>query len=355
MIRLVIVDDSTLVRKALISALRSAPDISVVGEAEDAFAARERILELDPDVITLDIRMPRMDGLTFLEKLMEHHPIPVVMFSSVTTEGSQEAIRALEMGATDVVCKPTSSEDTKRTYRTLVNAVRAAAASKSRGKRRSGPTSALPLMTSARTELARHRVLAIGASTGGTIAIRELLDQLPADVPGTVIVQHMPESFTDAFAQRLSSVCPMEVREARNGDRVQPGLALVAPGNKHMVLVKQGAGYVVETRGGPLVHHQRPAVDVLFHSVARYVREDAVGVVLTGMGADGASGLLEMREAGARTFAQDEESSVVYGMPKEAALNGGAEKIVALQDMGEAVMRALCAKRRTGSSSRKRA
>jgi len=352
MIRVVIVDDSTLVRHALISALAKVPDISVVGEAADPYEARDKIVELKPDVITLDIEMPRMDGLTFLSKLMEHHPIPVIMFSTLTKKGSKEAIRALEMGAVDVLCKPESSGDTAKTYRALTNAVRAAAASKLRGTQSRAPSPVLPRKSRVRVELDGRLVLAIGASTGGTIAIKELLAQLPDDIPGTVIVQHMPEHFTAAFAQRLNSLSPMNVREAKNGDQVERGLVLLAPGDKHMVMAKRGRGYAVEVRGGPLVHHQRPAVDVLFTSVARHVGESAVGVVLTGMGADGASGLLEMRDAGARTFAQDEESSVVYGMPKEALKNGGAEEVVSLHDMGPSLLRALSTNRRGRSPGR---
>ena len=361
MIRVLIVDDSPLVRGALAAALETDPDISVVGEAGDPFEAREQIAALTPDVVTLDVQMPRMDGLTFLARLMEHHPVPVIMFSTLTAQGSAEARRALELGAVDVIAKPQSPEDTKRAYRMVTQSVRAAAASvraaaasvrAAAAARRAAPgpqkTPSAPLPATrppaAASPLAGapiHDLIAIGASTGGTVAIAELLGQLPADTPGIVMAQHMPRDFTQPFADRLDQISPMRVRQAEHGDRVEPGLALLAPGGRHMVLAGGAGRYHVELHDGPRVHHQRPAVDVLFRSVAKHAAPIAVGVVLTGMGADGADGLLAMREAGARTFAQDEASSVVYGMPREALLNGGAERAVPLTVMGATLLDAL--------------
>ena len=341
MIRVLIVDDSATLRRTLRAALEKAIGITVVGEAADAFEARDQILALKPDVITLDVHMPRMDGLTFLSKLMKQHPLPVVVLSSYTVEGSATAIRALQAGAVSVISKPESRKDVPRTLRDLADAIRGAAHARNLG----GVGGAAPSASLARTKVnlsrVKHRVLAIGASTGGTRAIEALLGQLPADLPGTVIVQHRPAGFTGPFAERLDDLCPMEVREATGIAPLRPGSVFIAPGGRHLVLRKTTMTYEVEVRGGPLVHHQRPAVDVLFHSVARCAGPDGIGVLLTGMGADGASGLFAMRQAGARTIAQDEESCVVYGMPRNAVELDAAEQVVSLDRIGEAILRAL--------------
>ncbi len=325
MIRVLIVDDSAVVRKVLREQLSAVPGLEVVGTACDPYEARDKIVELNPQVVTLDLEMPRMDGLTFLGKLMRYRPLPVIVISSLTPRGSEMALRALAEGAVDVLAKPGSALSVANLGKELAEKIRVAATAKVTA----------PLVAKALTEpvgrpllhRTTDRVIAIGASTGGTRAIEEVLRALPGDTPGTVIVQHMPEHFTANFAQRLNDLCAMDVREARDGDAVVPGLALIAPGNKHMVLRRSGAKYHVDTRDGPPVHHQRPSVDVLFHSVARFAAANAVGVILTGMGADGADGLLAMRKAGARTVAQDEASCVVFGMPREAIRLNAAEHI----------------------------
>ena len=340
MIRVLIVDDSALVRRILSEELGKHPDIEVVATAVDPYVAREKIVRLRPDVITLDVEMPRMDGLSFLAKLMRHYPIPTVVVSSLTPRHSEAAVRALALGAVDVVAKPSSSFSASGIGDELARAVRAASyarvARPAPEAEAPAPIEAAPLRVIETT----HKVLAIGASTGGTVAIERVLRGLPADAPGTVIVQHMPEHFTGPFAVRLNSLCAMEVREARDGDTVVPGLVLVAPGGRHMVLQRSGARYVARIKDGPPVHHQRPAVDVLFQSVARGAGRNAVGVLLTGMGADGAKGLLAMREAGAHTMAQDEHTCVVFGMPKEAIRLGAAHEILPLHDVAAAMLRA---------------
>lgn len=358
MIRVLVVDDSALVRRILSDELGRQPDIQVIGTATDPYVARDRIVRLRPDVVTLDVEMPRMDGLSFLAKLMKHFPIPVVVVSSLTPRDSDNAVRALALGAVEVVAKPGSSLSTPDVAGELARAIRHAAAVHVRALgARAHETQARLARTPALAGAGvggsvgggdggprlqtTHKVLAIGASTGGTQAIERVLRALPADAPGTVIVQHMPEHFTAAFAKRLNQICAMEVREARDQDAVVPGVALIAPGNKHMLLQASGARYLVRVKDGPPVHHQRPAVDVLFQSVARAAGQNAVGVVLTGMGADGAKGLLAMREAGARTFAQDEESCVVFGMPKEAIRVGAAEVVLPLGAVAERMLEAL--------------
>jgi two-component system chemotaxis response regulator CheB len=341
-----IVDDSAIVRKVLTEELSKYEDIEVVGTAVDPYVARDRIVNLQPDVITLDIEMPRMDGLSFLAKLMKHYPTPVVVVSSLTPENSETALRALSLGAIDVISKPGSAYSTPDVHKHLVRAIRAAAAatiSKREERSETGgqslPTRNLQLQTT-------HKIVAIGASTGGTLALESVLSNLPSTTPGTVIVQHMPEYFTATFAERLNQVSAMEVREARDGDDVVPGVALVAPGNKHMLLQSSGARYQVRIKDGPTVYHQRPSVDVLFQSVARSAGRNAVGVILTGMGADGAKGLLAMREAGAHTIAQDEHSCVVFGMPKEAIKIGAASEIVSLTSVPGAVLKSLTVEKR---------
>jgi two-component system chemotaxis response regulator CheB len=331
-----------VVRRVLSDQLSRYPDIEVVGTAVDPYVARDRIVELKPDVITLDIEMPRMDGLSFLARLMRHYPMPVVIVSSLAPENGDVALRALELGAVEVVSKPGSALSTPDVDRRLVHAIRAAASVRP-GRRLPAPRSTAepPAPLSFETT---HKIIAIGASTGGTRAIEVVLRGFPANAPGTVIVQHMPSTFTGAFANRLNDQCAVEVREARDGDPVVPGVALVAPGDQHMVLMRSGARYNVRLRTGPPVHHQRPAVDVLFESVARAAGSNAVGVLLTGMGADGAKGLLGMREAGAFTIAESEETCIVYGMPREAARMGAADMVLPL---GGIAVRALTASRPT--------
>ena len=338
MIRVLVVDDSSVVRSLLARELGRAPDITVVGKAEDAYVAREKIAEMHPDVITLDLEMPRMNGLIFLAKLMKHYPLPVIVVSAVTPKGSEKAIRALELGAFEVVAKPEAISEISLLSSVLIENVRAAAHAgrlKRRGRQHHMPSRALGDSLRDTT----HKLLAIGASTGGVTALREILPRLPHSTPGTLIVQHMPKHFTTVFANRVNEICAMEVREAERGDRVVPGVALVAPGGHHMVLRPGTEGYVVDINGAPPVHRQRPSADVLFDSVASYVGSNATGVLLTGMGADGAEGLLAMRQAGAHTFAQDEDSCVVFGMPEQAIRIGAAENVVSLSRMPERILR----------------
>ncbi len=344
MIRVLVVDDSAVVRKILTEELSKFPDIQVVGSAVDPYVARDKIVELSPDVLTLDVEMPRMDGLSFLAKLMRHHPMPVVIVSSVTPKNSDAAIRALELGAVEVISKPGSAFTIPEVGKQLVRAIRAAALSKP-GSRPESVAASVPTNDPAflaRME-ATHKVLAIGASTGGTKAIEAVLSALPATTPGTVICQHMPPFFTASFAARLNGICKMQVREAHDNDSVVPGVALVAPGNHHMMLDRDGARYVVRIKDGPAVHHQRPSVDVLFDSVARKAGRNAVGVLLTGMGADGARGLLSMRESGAYTLAEDESTCIVFGMPKEAIKLGAVDEVAPLGCMPDAILGALVA------------
>lgn len=336
MIRVLVVDDSAMVRKALTEELSQFNDFEVVGSAIDPYMARDKILELKPDVLTLDLEMPRMDGLTFLEKLMMHHPMPVVVVSSLTAARADMALRALELGAVAVVAKPSRylAPDVRRD---LVSALRAAATTHVQKRVLTSAVQAqAPVPLLLRTT---HKILAIGASTGGTVAVEAMVKALPADAPGTVIVQHIPGGFSASFANRLNDVCAMEVREAKDGDRVVPGVILVAPGGWHMVLTKSGADYLVRIKDGPLVHYQKPAVDVLFQSVAKTAGANAIGVILTGMGSDGAKGLLAMRESGSLTISQDEATSLVFGMPKEAIALGAASEILPLNSIAGRVLK----------------
>jgi two-component system chemotaxis response regulator CheB len=329
-IRVLVIDDSAIVRKVLTQELGRDGDIEVVGAAPDPFAARDLIIQLEPDVLTLDIEMPRMDGLTFLRRLMQFKPLPVVIVSSLTPRGGEVALEAMDAGAVDVVCKPGAAYAVGEMAVELRDKVRAASRVRLRPPGEAKPSvSASPL---GRLSLSRttHSVVAIGASTGGTQALQAVLTALPANAPGILIVQHMPEHFTRSFAARLDTLCAMEVKEAEDGDSVGPGRVLIAPGNYHMELIRDGAVYRAVVRGGPQISRHRPSVDVLFHSVARYAGRNAVGVILTGMGHDGAEGLLAMRKAGAATLAQDEASCVVFGMPKEAIALGAAEKVAPL-------------------------
>jgi two-component system chemotaxis response regulator CheB len=341
-----IVDDSAVVRQTLTEILNSDPEIEVIATAGDPFVAAERIAEQLPDVITLDIEMPRMDGLTFLKKIMSQHPIPVVICSSLADEGTQSAFRALEFGAVDIIAKPRMGtkqflEDSRMI---LCTAVKGAAAARLRILRPSQTVepklTADAILSPATHAMAEttEKVVVIGASTGGTEALKTLLETLPADTPGIVIVQHMPELFTRAFANRLDGLCNITVKEAETNDTVIRGRALIAPGNHHMLLKRSGARYYVEIKDGPLVCRHRPSVDVLFRSAARYAGRNAVGVILTGMGDDGARGMLEMKQAGAVNIAQDEATCVVFGMPKEAIKFGGVDKVLPLQSVAGAIL-----------------
>lgn len=347
-VRVLIIDDSAIVRKILTEKLKSARGIEVVGTAADPYMAREKIVSLKPDVLTLDIEMPRMDGLTFLSKLMKHYPMPVIVVSSVTPEGSATALRALELGALDVFSKPGSEFSVAEISKTLGEKIRVASTARIKnfqpavdGTATAQELEPVEVKETTMTLETTKKVLAIGASTGGTEAIKKILIGLPRMTPGTVIVQHMPERFTTEFAKRLNNMCAMDVREAQGGEILRPGLALLAPGNMHLLVKRSGTQYMTEVRDGPRVHYQRPSVDVTFNSVAKYVGVNAVGVILTGMGADGAKGLLNMRKAGGYTIAQDEATSVVYGMPKVAAELNAAEAILALGRISDAVIKAI--------------
>ncbi len=337
-IRLLIVDDSAVIRKLLTTELSKYRDVEVVGSAADPYVARDKIVRLRPDVITLDLEMPRMDGLSFLAKLMKYYPLPVVVVSSLTPKNSEEAIRALELGAVEVICKPGPAHRTPEISHQLIQAVRAAALARISKQQESGEISIGPSPVPSCRLQTTDTVLAIGASTGGTRAIESVLKGLPPSSPGTLIVQHMPEPFTAIFAQRLNQISQIEVREARDNDLVVPGVALVAPGNRHMLLQQTGTHYRVRIKNGPAVNHQRPSVDVLFHSVARSAGSHAIGVLLTGMGVDGAKGLLAMHEQGAYTFAQDEQTCVVFGMPKEAIRLGAVDAVIPIQGIPQAVV-----------------
>ncbi len=344
MIRVLVVDDSAVVRRVLTEELSTAPDIEVAGTATDPYVARDKILSLEPDVLTLDIEMPRMDGLTFLEKLMKHRPMPVVVVSSVTPEGSDAAVHALELGAVHVVSKPGSAFTVGDISDRLIRAVRAAARAKVTPPRHDeGETAASPPRAIPQVVSTTHRVLCIGASTGGTRAIQEVLTPLPRSAPGTVVVQHMPEHFTAAFARRLDEQCAMQVREATEGDAIVPGLVLIAPGNRHMVVKRSGARYRVGLSDGPPVQYQRPSVDVLFHSAAREGGRNCVAVILTGMGSDGALGMRALKDAGATTIAQDEDTCVVYGMPRAAVQEGAVDEVVPLNEIPGRIIAAAAA------------
>ena len=345
-VRVLIVDDSALVRRALTEGLAADPDIEVVGVASDPYIARERIHALNPDVLTLDIEMPRMDGLTFLKVLMEHRPMPVIIMSSLTTAGSQKALDALHAGAADVVPKPSSAEGLAEEGLRLAERIKAIARARPRPRASRPPTSPPPprqrrAVPSVDLPACPARALILlGASTGGTEAIREVLSSLPAGLPGIVVVQHIPSQFSRAFATRLDDCCAFEVREAAPGDAVRPGLALVAPGGLHLVVRWTGSHYVVDLNAGPPIHHQRPSVDVLFDSAARSgARDLTFAALLTGMGADGAQGMLSLRRAGAITVAQDETTSVVFGMPREAIALGAAQAVLPLPQIAPAIVR----------------
>jgi two-component system chemotaxis response regulator CheB len=350
-IKVLVVDDSALVRQTLTEILASDPDIEVIGSAGDPYAAVKRMEVEAPDVITLDIEMPRMDGLTFLRKIMTQHPIPVVVCSTLTEAGSETLLRAMEYGAMDIILKPKlgTRQFLEESRIRVVDAVKAAARAKM--KRLTSMASikvapklsadaVLPGPTGKAMFQTTEKVVAVGASTGGTEALREFLEAMPQNCPGIVIVQHMPEQFTAAFAKRLDGICRITVKEAQDNDTILRGQALIAPGNRHMLLKRSGARYFVEVKDGPLVRRHRPSVDVLFRSAARYAGKNAVGVIMTGMGDDGAAGMQEMHESGAYTIAQDEASCVVFGMPQEAIKLGGVDKVMSLAHIAPEVVRA---------------
>ncbi len=350
-IKVLVVDDSAVVRQALTDILNSDPNIEVIASAPDPFIAAEKLRKDKPDVITLDVEMPRMDGITFLQKLMSQHPVPVVMCSSLTESNCETTFKAMEFGAVEIITKPKMGvkKFLEESRILICDTVKAAAQAKVRPIARASrpvqkkltadaviarPTSRAMLKTT-------EKVVVVGASTGGTEALKDFLEALPPDAPGIVIVQHMPEKFTASFAQRLNESCQITVKEAQNNDSVIQGRALIAPGNFHTLIKRSGARYFVEVREGPLVTRHRPSVDVLFRSAAHYLGANAVGVIMTGMGDDGAQGMLEMKEAGAFTIAQDEKSCVVYGMPKEAVKKGAVDKIVPLNEIAPAIVK-LC-------------
>ncbi|HTZ19260.1 MAG TPA: chemotaxis response regulator protein-glutamate methylesterase [Opitutaceae bacterium] len=347
-VRVLVVDDSSIVRKLVTEALSSDPGIEVVGTAVDPYMARDKIKELQPDVLTLDIEMPRMDGLTFLQLIMEHRPMPVIIMSSHTPRSSRTALEALRMGAVDVLSKPDGPYSFGDLGPQLIEMVKAAAGAKLRlpgmesaddaGPADATPAAKGPPLTISVTD--QRAIILLGASTGGTEALSDVLRQLPCNLPPIVMVQHIPPHFSQAFAERLNKLCRIEVREAKDGDWLRPGLALLAPGNFHMVLHRVGERYRVRVTDGPMVWHQRPAVDPLFQSAADCAGSHAIAGVLTGMGKDGAEGLLRLRKEGATTFAQDEATSVVYGMPRVAWENGGAQRQLPLEKIADFLIRA---------------
>ncbi len=348
-IKVLVVDDSALVRQTLSEIFAADPDIEVVGTASDPFVAAKRMETVVPDVITLDVEMPRMDGITFLRKIMTQHPIPVVICSAVTGEGADATFKALEYGAVEIITKPRVStrQFLEESAIRICDAVKAAARARMKKvtekiaitPKLSADVVLPPLTGKTRAVGATGKIVVIGASTGGTEALAALLLGLPANCPPIGVVQHMPEHFTGAFARRLNAACAMRVKEAQDGDRMEQGSVLIAPGNMHMLLKRNGGQYYVELREGPLVRRHRPSVDVLFRSAARYGGANVVGAILTGMGDDGAVGMREMWDAGAYTIAQDEATCVVFGMPQEAIKMGGVRKILPLSGIAAEIMR----------------
>jgi len=332
-IKLLIVDDSAIIRKILKEEFSKYPDIDILGAAPDPYIARDKIIQQKPDVIILDVEMPKMDGITFLSKLMKSYPIPTIILSTLTPSGCELALRAFDVGALEVMHKPKLDVSFRlnEMIEQLVEKIRAAALAKNRFSVMSAEKKPVKRLAS----LAAHfkttdTIVVIGSSTGGTEALRLILSSLPANFPGIVVAQHMPANFTTSFANSLNTISAMEVREAQDDDTIRPGLALIAPGNFHMIARRSGARYYVNIQKGPMVNHQRPAVDVLFKSTAKYIGNNAIGIILTGMGKDGAEGLLHMKEAGSPTIGQDEKSCVVYGMPKVAYECGAVEHVKSL-------------------------
>lgn len=348
-IRVLIVDDSAAVRAAFATIVRADPGLDLFGTATDPYDAAAKMREALPDAMLLDLEMPKMNGLTFLKKIMAQFPLPVVVCSSHTEGGSQAAMKALELGAAEVISKPMLDTPAARAEAALVlgDALRAAVLSRDRNRRSVAVLAPAAKLTAdeilpyakPRSIPATDPIVAIGASTGGTEALRDVLTALPANAPGIVIVQHMPENFTRAFANRLNGLCQIEVREAKTGDQLRQGLALIAPGNHHMLLRRAAKTYSVEIVEGPYVSRHRPSVDVLFRATAQAAGPNALGIILTGMGDDGASCMVEMKAAGARTLAQDEATSIVYGMPREAAERGGVDRVLPLKQMAPEIMR----------------
>lgn len=339
-VKVLIVDDSAMIRKILTEGLAEHKNIEVVGTAGDPFIARDKIISLKPDVLTLDVEMPRMDGITFLKKLAKYYPLPVIILSSLTEKGGSLAMEALSSGAVDVFCKPQVNSGVKQLCGELAERIiTAAGANVKNCCVREEITERKNVAEKQYMEKTTLKVIAIGSSTGGVQAIQAVLEKMPVDSPGIVIVQHMPVNFTASFAQRLNTMFGLNIKEAQTGDRVLSGRVLIAPGGKHMVLQRSGADYSVALKDGPLVCHQKPSVDVLFESVAKYAGPNAVGAILTGMGNDGAAGLLKMRQNGAHTVAQDEKSCVVFGMPKEAIKVGAAEEIASLGDIPHEILK----------------
>jgi two-component system, chemotaxis family, protein-glutamate methylesterase/glutaminase len=337
-IKVLIVDDSAIVRKVLTDALSGETDIEVVGTAPDPFVARDKILSLKPDVLTLDIEMPRMDGVTFLRKLMHYQPMPVIVISSLGVASSRTALEALEAGAIDVLAKPGGPQSVGELRLNVATKIRAARIARLRSPAERPLLPQPPSIQRSSPPFPSSAVIAIGASTGGTEAIHKVLAELPENCPGVVIAQHIPAVFSRSFANRLNELCALRVREAEEGDKLEAGLALVAPGNFHMLLRRTLAGYRVEIKDGPLVCFQRPAVDVLFHSVAEAAGSNATAAILTGMGSDGVQGMLALKRAGAHTLAQDEESCVVFGMPREAIRHGAVDRILPLAAIPAALL-----------------
>jgi two-component system, chemotaxis family, protein-glutamate methylesterase/glutaminase len=349
-IKVLVVDDSAVVRQTLTEVLGSDPQIEVVGAAADPFIAATKINKELPDVITLDVEMPRMDGITFLQKLMSQHPIPVVMCSSLTEKGCETTLKALEYGAVDIILKPRlgAKKFLEESRITICDAVKAAVRARVRPiskkpyrveKKLTADVVIPPSMPARAMARTTEKIVVVGASTGGTEALRIFLEAMPLDCPGIVIVQHMPENFTRAFAGRLNDICRIEVKEAENGDSVLRGRALIGPGNRHILLKRSGARYYVEVKDGPLVCRHRPSVDVLFRSAARYAGSNAVGVIMTGMGDDGSRGMKEMKDAGAFNIAQDEATCIVFGMPNEAIKREAVDKVLPLDGIAGAVIR----------------
>lgn len=341
-IKVVVVDDSALIRSLLKEIINQQKDMEVVGAAPDPLVAREMIRSLDPDVITLDVEMPKMDGLDFLEKLMRLRPMPVLMISTLTEKGSEVTLRALELGAVDFISKPKIDvQNGMKDYAEDITAkIRIAAKARVQKSVTPAPSkSADTVLPTIRNKVtSTEKILVFGASTGGTEALKDVLIHMPPDCPGIVIAQHMPEGFTKSFAARLDSLCKISVKEAEHGDRILPGHAYLAPGHSHLLLSRSGANYVCELSQAEPVNRHRPSVDVLYRSAANNAGKNAIGIILTGMGKDGAAGMKEMHDAGAHTFAQDEASCVVFGMPKEAIAHGGVDDIVPLKDMAKAIL-----------------
>ncbi|MCL2099301.1 MAG: chemotaxis response regulator protein-glutamate methylesterase [Oscillospiraceae bacterium] len=347
-IKVLICDDSAMVRKILTTELSKDKEIEIIGAVPDPYIARDKIIEEKPDVLLLDVEMPRMDGVTFLQKLMKHYPIRVIIVSSLAEAGSEVAMKAVEYGALEVMCKPGSMYSVGDMSEQLIYKIKAVASIPEYKLKMLAERAASNASRASRTDHSArsmikttNKIIAMGASTGGTEALREVLMVLPPNIPPIVIVQHMPQHFTKTFAERLDGMCAIKVKEAGEMEILAPGKALIAPGNKHMEVVRSGAVYYAKLMDGPLVYHQRPAVENLFFSVAKYVGKNAVGVIMTGMGRDGALGMLEMKKEGAHTIAQDEKSCTVFGMPKEAIEIGAANQVVSLDNIPDAVIRAV--------------